>query len=1394
MSAPATPQLSGRVSLASTPSTRNHASPIQLTPRSKVRAMLAAFSDDSEDGDEPGLREAVEGVGTVPKAQHSTPRKAIPGPSALESSDSEDTDLVTKPRGKLAGRMLAKKAEPLDDNEGGDSQLAGKGLMGGPKPSTSVSRGISPGSPAGNSYGSDDAAEPARPPRRKLVKPRGFHETQTSTPPNAQKLWPGLFVSPEPVLNHLSPTATTSKSNHVDSNSESDLPENLATNARFMALVKRKRQERLAKEAEAARKKKMAQSRRRDLHEQDEDGESSNSATEERLTQQARPTRKASKKALEEMHRETQRIARNMQLAHKARTRKKITKQSLFEKFNYKPEERNTESNGASGGNSHAVICSSSAAGSDVERVHSTPPTSPVSYDDPPPTSDQKAVETCGNPPTDKLATTTESAHAEGPLTAEGQACRNSTYTTPQRKHPQPTPTTSGMEVSDCELEDAPKLDKGKGRAVEPPEDPSVKPRMSKKTIFTQPLVKVHPPKRVQTGGFDSDSDLEIVRENKPRKYTVFDKRPKREERQLNPLHTLRLLARLGSPGKRNTKTQSITPAELHCDLRRRARQQAAQDREERLQQLRDKGVIVPTAEERARDAEEIEDLVEKARKEAEVIMKREKAAAKKERKEKGEVDPLGESSTGEDDDWADDEEQGAFEFSGSDDEDESEEGDVEEDDRLSGQDEDGKERNPSAAVFLDDEAIQENENEDGDENENDDEGMGGIPTLKRRKGVPTRIISEGEDEDDSSSPAVLPAGAKPNRQITPGLPVSSAAPLGLTQMFAATMADSQMEGAEGSQQEQDSLTFLRNLPAPSLPDFDPIGLEDNSQEVVKDSQADKYETQTQNQHSLGPGIDLHYSQSQIQYDTLIDSMPVSATQVSEFPDPSQDSGFQKSSPMRKRFAPTQSSLSDAPRGLEETVASETVRSPVMRQRGRLRRRAEVQVFSDEEEYTREENENEGFEVEVNAFDIMRKASKKKPVIPDSFDKANSKAKAMVDEQAQESEDEYAGLGGASGDDENENEEDAAQMMDMIDDDGKTVVNEREIAAFYADKERASDEKQVEKLFKDITSGTLRRKRGADYGLSDSDDDLEARRRRKQREFAKMRKALLEDENIGKIEHPKEMLTQYAATNPKKLAFLRAIEDHDQEEQFDFLDKVVDPSQDLSESQGPADGHQVDAPISAHTNTKRKRNPESTSEVNDENCPPGHRRKPKRPSTLAEIRESLSSLIAEPQTAFDTTNTQDLSSGSDDDDTHHNTKRHRSAIPVIDRVALKRAESSSSSSLSESSNLAFHNPTTALSSLRVPALLRRAATSHLSLATTAAVGTERMAGSAEKSGDSVGVRRGGKASSSINFCRREMERRGGVLEGERKRKRALRERVEGRRRGIVGLVGKGRFD
>ena len=75
----------------------------------------------------------------------------------------------------------------------------------------------------------------------------------------------------------------------------------------------------------------------------------------------------------------------------------------------------------------------------------------------------------------------------------------------------------------------------------------------------------------------------------------------------------------------------------------------------------------------------------------------------------------------------------------------------------------------------------------------------------------------------------------------------------------------------------------------------------------------------------------------------------------------------------------------------------------------------------------------------------MKKAAKKQRAVED-FNKKTSMAKGAIMEQAEESEDEYAGLGGASDDDEGEEDQ---ELKDMIDHDD-VKVDERQIAAFYA--------------------------------------------------------------------------------------------------------------------------------------------------------------------------------------------------------------------------------------------------------------------------------------------------------------------------------------------------------
>lgn len=75
----------------------------------------------------------------------------------------------------------------------------------------------------------------------------------------------------------------------------------------------------------------------------------------------------------------------------------------------------------------------------------------------------------------------------------------------------------------------------------------------------------------------------------------------------------------------------------------------------------------------------------------------------------------------------------------------------------------------------------------------------------------------------------------------------------------------------------------------------------------------------------------------------------------------------------------------------------------------------------------------------------MKKNLTSAPTKP--FNKKQSAAKEMVEEQAQESEDEYAGLGGASDDESGGSEdEETKQMIEHADVD----VDERKLAAFHA--------------------------------------------------------------------------------------------------------------------------------------------------------------------------------------------------------------------------------------------------------------------------------------------------------------------------------------------------------
>jgi mediator of replication checkpoint protein 1 len=887
-----------------------------LTPTSRVKALLAAFDNDSEEEEEEG------DASTRPQSVHNGLQNTAN--YEVEFLDSDDEKIgISKPRNGTSPLNLnqdAKGSKPDDADE---------------------------------TSGNDAYA-------------RLRHQ----------------LASKQPVRSD-SASAT-------DSDSDS-LPDN-AINPRFQALVAKKRAERQAKEHKAKEQEAKVAEEYKDVFTSEMD-DGMDEEARKALTQRSRPSaRKATKKAHEEMQRQIQRDLRNQQLAHEAKTKKRITTKDLFKRFNFMQDTVPEQT----------ISC---------DAAKGTPPSSP--------------------PP----------LHAESPRT---EKARNETSPLKLKKKirviPQPQPQAAD----------------------------------------------------------DSDDDLEII--GAKNRFAVFDRTPTKNTSNAKSFLLLRALARVNSPSKaKPAGRNSLNPSELQARLQDRMRKQALAEKEEKLNDLKARGIIIQTDEERERDQLQVESMLERARNDAQALAKKEKDAANKDGKQgDGAKDVLSDDES-EDEDWEEEPDNAEVELSGS----EEEDGDDEAEDEESGEAE--------TNVFVDGEASEDEDDEDDERNISDadieladvpEDDEAHLPSKSRSKARARHVIADDEDDEEQDQPAPsakLPQPSQDNALAAFGFNAPQSE-LGLTQMFKGTMDELQSQEDDGPNPESlpnSSLDFLRQLPAPTLPEF---GIADTQPVLVENSQTEKLQTQdTEWPNVLQTPLKSLAMPSQFPFGSAM-----SPTKLSEVPEPTQDAGFED-------FG--------APAGTVDTVMMAATQSPAQPKKGKLRRRAKaVAVLSDDEDVHADAgsaSEDDDFAPSKDAFDILFKAAKKTPSVA-TFDKKRSDAKNMVEEQAEESEDEYAGLGGAS-DDGSDGEMDE-EMKKMIDE-GPVDVDEAKLAKFYADRDRAEDEKRIDKLYKDITTGGLRRKRGADLDDldEDSDDEAQERRRRKQREFARMRKALLEDENIGKI-------------------------------------------------------------------------------------------------------------------------------------------------------------------------------------------------------------------------------------------------------------------------------------
>ncbi len=448
---------------------------------------------------------------------------------------------------------------------------------------------------------------------------------------------------------------------------------------------------------------------------------------------------------------------------------------------------------------------------------------------------------------------------------------------------------------------------------------------------------------------------------------------------------------------------------------------------------------------------------------------------------------------------------------------------------------------------------------------------------------------------------------------------------------------------------------------------------------------------------------------------------------------------------------------------------------------------------------------------------------------------AAKEMKQMLEEQAEESEDDYAGLGG---DDFVAPETDADR--EMIDS-SHVEVDERQIARMFAEGQRQREEEEMSKLYKDLTSGALRRKQAnASWGIEEDEGELAMRRRQmKQLDEARKRKLLLQDDNIAGLAQGRQ--------SKGKDAFLKAIADDDDDAGDELFEQAdgeeegpsVGPEETQTESQPFQQQPAEHRPLQEVSGNKRR-----LADIGGGMAerPPAKQRRTqasvfRKPGSLLEVQESLGFLLEEPDAIpmgpsvdldSDSENEEQRSdhsvSDNDDDDLEQLERRRqndggfapnptdfdaramppprlpasqrRTAAPatsrpaLVDRLSLKRGSSTSDNAAGRT---AWATPATGIG-FKAPSLLRRATTANTSSAGMAndrgvTVGSASL--SRENSGSGSGVRMGGSKKSSLAYQARAEERKTIVEASARRREENTKRVAELRRSSTSALLGRG---
>ncbi|KAK9476539.1 MRC1-like domain-containing protein [Lipomyces japonicus] len=568
----------------------------------------------------------------------------------------------------------------------------------------------------------------------------------------------------------------------------------------------------------------------------------------------------------------------------------------------------------------------------------------------------------------------------------------------------------------------------------------------------------------------DSDSELEIeTTPDMAKSQTKINKPTDKNIEEYYSYHRILERAGVRFQRKKIPKKGEFTFQMLQDKLAAKMREQAQKEIDDKKAEIEAKGGIILTSEQKLREDELIENLLEQERKNAEAV-------SRKERREKQRRNELNNGDEEENDDEDD-----AFLDDG------------DEDEHRDYDDDEGDLRNEDIRELLSDEAEDDSENEEEKDLEDDVDGDGdddldASDAENESDGVAETQFVNSENEVTSTTKLINQPSFIPS-----SIPDEQSSRNGLTQFF------EQSSSPEQGQVENDAVmhaSFLieakhdKSFPAMAS---SATPSHYGSEPTMTPYDFSKYEVKDDSK------------QGQQSQNTVPSDMPTLSL-----------------TPLRQGSLAS-SDLQIRQRELENTQADDNDDESL---------NIKQSYFSPDQ--TRQRNSKLDSKLEkASSYSLMLKSQRMKENLQKRRYKNSKELKEMFDEDAEESEDEWAGIGGESDSGDSELDEPDSELDEMVNDnfDGTTIVRE-DMAALHAAHELDQDSKLVADLVKGVHGGFRKRRDRGGFDLSDSDDEQIFAEQRRKRRDKKRKQELMKDKNLSDL-----------ADNPKARAFYETIED-----------------------------------------------------------------------------------------------------------------------------------------------------------------------------------------------------------------------------------------------------------